>query len=199
MLGKKFGRLLVMAYDKTDKHRMAHWLCKCDCGKVVVVRGLSLRTGHTKSCGCARKGHGLSRTKTYYTWVDMRRRCLQKHNYQYPKYGGRGISVCNRWFSFYKFLEDMGVRPEGTSLDRIDGKKGYSKKNCRWATPREQIINRSITRWIEFKGERLCLQDWANRIGISSFALGWRIDKGKWPLKEALTQPPNSGVSLEER
>ena len=200
MLGKKFGRLLVMYFDKVDKNRMAYWGCVCDCGKRISVRGLSLRSGHTKSCGCIRGTHRLSNTRTYYSWVEMRRRCLNKTHYMFPRYGARGISVCKRWEnSFDNFLTDMGIRPEGTSLDRVDNKKGYSKKNCRWATSREQIINRSITRWITYKGKKMCLADWAIKTGLPASRISQRIDNWGWSVKDALTQPIMMGVSLSER
>ena len=129
----------------------------------------------------------------------MKRRCLDEQNPSYAKYGGRGITVCKRWMKFTNFLDDMGPRPEGKTLDRKDGRMGYSKHNCRWATAREQIINRNITRWIEFDGRKRCLQDWANDLDISGFALAYRIDRLKWPLKYALTLKPNSRLKLMER
>jgi len=143
--------------------------------------------------------HGMGKTKTYYSWVEMKRRCLDKDNYNYARYGGRGIKVCNRWLVFTNFLKDMGVRPEGKSLDRINGKRGYSKKNCRWATSREQIINRSITRWITFRGETMCLADWGLRYGLKPTRIAQRLDVQKWPLKDALTQPKMMGYRLDER
>ena len=129
--GRKFGRLTVKSAAGMDKHRMMRWRCVCECGKEVVTRSLSLRTGHTVSCGCIKFLHGMGATKTYYSWVEMKRRCLNPQNYLYPKYGGRGIRISKRWLKFINFLKDMGVRPEGKSLDRINGKKGYSPRNCR--------------------------------------------------------------------
>ena len=193
LTGKKFVRLKVISFAGIQ-NRLAMWRCKCECGKERVVRGLSLRTGHTKSCGCFKRKHGLGSTKTYYSWVDMRRRCFNKGHYQYPKYGQVGITVCKRWMKFMNFLEDMGIRPEGKSLDRINGKKGYSKENCHWATPLEQILNRNITRWITFNGQTLCMSHWAKKIGISGWALHWRIDIAGWPLKMALTEPANANL-----
>lgn len=143
--------------------------------------------------------HGLGKTKTYYSWIEMKRRCLDPNNYNYQNYGGRGIRVCKRWMKFTNFLDDMGMRPDGKSLDRINGKRGYSKRNCRWATSREQIINRSITRWIAFRGETLCLADWALRTGLTSARIAQRIDEQKWSIKDALTQPVNMGARLKFR
>lgn len=198
-LGLKFGRLTILSFVGMNKHRMDMWMCKCECGKAVITRGLSIRSGHTESCGCLKKKHGLSNTRTQYSWSDMKRRCTQKYHYQYKNYGAKGIRVCKRWLKFQNFVDDMGIRPEGTSLDRKDGKKGYSPNNCRWATPKEQILNRSITRWITFRGKTLCLSDWARTLGISSFALHWRIDIGKWPMKDALTRRGNPNIRLHQR
>lgn len=199
LTGRTYHRLSVVKFSHFDKHRFSCWLCRCECGKSVVTRSLSLRSGHTKSCGCFKTKHGLGSTKTYYSWADMKRRCMQTHHYQYPQYGGRGIKVCKRWLKFANFYADMGIRPEGTSLDRINGKKGYYKANCRWATSREQIINRTLTRWIKFRKQRKCLADWALPLNISASALSWRIDKGKWPLKYALTLKANPDRKIMDR
>lgn len=175
------------------------WQCSCICGRIIIARTASLVSEHTKSCGCYRLKHGLGNTKTYTSWMEMKRRCLDENNRSYAKYGGSGIKVCKRWMKFTNFLEDMGLRPDGKTLDRKNGRRGYSKSNCRWATAKEQIINRNITRWIEFGGRKRCLQDWANDIAISGFALAYRIDRLKWPLKYALTLKPNSRMKLMER
>lgn len=180
-----------MSFAGVDKHRFSHWRCICECGKVVVTRGEALRRGHTKSCGCFQTKHGLGTSKTYYSWVEMKRRCLQPNSRHYERYGARGIKVCKRWLQFLNFLEDMGIKPDGTTLDRINGKLGYYKANCRWATDREQIINRSLTRWITYKNKTLCLADWANNLGIAGSALSWRLDIAKWPKKDALTLTGN--------
>ena len=136
--------------------------------------------------------HGLGRSHTYYSWIEMKRRCLKPNYYNYPRYGGRGIKVCKRWMSFLNFLADMGIKPAGTTLDRINFNGHYHRSNCRWATAREQIINRSITRWITFNGETLCMADWALRTGISAQRIQQRLDVQKWSVKDALTEPCNA-------
>ena len=114
-------------------------------------------------------------------------RCQHPTAGNYNRYGGRGITVCEHWQDFRNFLADMGERPLGATIDRIDNARGYEPDNCRWATPREQVLNRAATRFIEFNGERLCKTDWARRIGITPFALNERLRK--WPIERALTAP----------
>lgn len=200
MKGALFGRLRVIDRFGTDKStRLILWRCQCVCGKYVVTRSHALRSGHTVSCGCAKKKHGLGTSKTYYSWVEMKRRCLNKTRWEYLRYGARGITVCKRWLKFANFLEDMGIKPDGTTLDRLDGTRGYYKENCRWATAREQIINRSITRWITFRGETRCLSDWAVATGLPAHRIAQRIDNWGWSIKDALTQPIQPYVKLKDR
>jgi hypothetical protein len=129
------------------------WLCQCECGNTVVVNGNALRRGNTRSCGCLQKDeaslrrrtHGMKGTPTYRSWVAMKNRCTNPRQDNYGRYGARGIAVCDRWLGeggFDAFLYDMGERPEGTTLDRIDPDGNYEPANCRWATAEEQERNK---------------------------------------------------------
>src|SRR5215831_891937 len=147
---KKFGRLRVLEYAGSRDGR-AEWLCLCECGNYKTVLGRHLTTGNTQSCGCLKLSgnnfqHGHNQagapTPTYRSWQKMRARCNNPRNNRFSLYGGRGIKVCRRWDSFENFLADMGERPLGMTLDRIDPDGDYKPGNCRWATPTQQRANR---------------------------------------------------------
>lgn len=146
---QKFGRLTaIKIVEKTKSGN--RWLCSCECGNKTIVVSSELRRGSTKSCGCLRKElskiksttHGLSYTPEYVSWCRMRSRCLDKSHSKYKDYGGRGITVCERWLDMKNFYLDMGKRPDGLTLERINNDKGYSPDNCEWATMRTQCHNR---------------------------------------------------------
>lgn len=170
--------------------RKNYFLCRCSCGEVRNVQRGSLQNGNSKTCGhliveSATK-HGMYKTRAYKAWTQMKTRCLNPEHDQYSDYGGRGITVCERWKnSFELFYADMGDPPLGKSLDRYpDNDAGYSPENCRWATVQQQARNRRSTRMIEFEGEPKCLSQWASELGLSKPALAWRIKQ--WGVRRAL-------------
>src|SRR5882762_5920001 len=160
LTGRIFGCWTVVG-RAPNVNKLAKWTCRCMCGTVRDVYGGNLRKGRARggsiSCGCQfdRESHRLSDSSEYKIWLLMIRRCTVKTNADYPRYGGRGISVCAEWFnSFNKFFEDMGPRPLGLTLERDENDGPYSKENCRWATLSEQGRNKRNNRIIEFAGEK---------------------------------------------
>jgi len=151
LIGKRFGKLVVLR--KTDKRKndgCIIWECKCDCGNLIKISTTRFNKKHrsTKSCGCLHKEkiitHDKWGTSTYNSWKSMKQRCLNENNVKFTIYGGRGIMICERWIVFENFFADMGERPEGMTLDRIDNDGHYELDNCRWATPIVQRHNRRI-------------------------------------------------------
>jgi hypothetical protein len=196
LVGQPFGRLTVIALagsrQKKNGDKIRYWKCLCECGNEVDVPTAPLRNGNTQSCGClhletvTRNGygtsHGLTGTPTYQSWVSMRQRCRESIRYI------DRITVDPRWDDFTVFLADMGVRPAGTTLDRIDFQGPYSPENCRWATATEQIRNRSNSRSATFDGRTQSLVQWAAEFNMPYNRLFDRLGRG-WDIARALTTP----------
>lgn len=132
--------------------------------------------------------HGYSSTRTYSRWRGMISRCYDSGNTAYRKYGGRGITVCERWRDFRNFLEDMGPCPEGLTLDRFRNSENYNPSNCRWTTPKEQTKNRRNTRFLVFNGQCKTISEWSEITGISYKSIRSRLNY-KWSVKRVLTEP----------
>lgn len=196
-IGKTFGRLLVIGYFNATDETRGKWICLCECGNETLVNGGGLTSGQTKSCGCLAielKGtsnlhHGMSKSTEYNIWSGMKARCYNHNEVCYYRYGGRGITVCERWLnSFENFFDDMGCRPSKKhSLDRIDNDKGYCKENCKWSTAREQANNTRRNVFIELDGIKKSISEWSRKLNIPQLVIRNRIDKGFSP-KEILAE-----------
>lgn len=148
MIGREFGRLTVMERGENTKDGKARWKCRCKCENIVVVRAGDLQSGDTQSCGCLHREkvtkHSMARTPEYEAWRHMIKRCNNPKDSAYKNYGGRGITVCDKWLKLAGFCEDMGKKPEGLTLERRDNDLGYYKENCYYATCTEQVRNRRV-------------------------------------------------------
>lgn len=199
LTGRRFGRLIVI--ERTpDKGGRTAWKCLCDCGTSKVVNGASVLRGSTRSCGCLRREsarrnaaanltHGMHGTRTYKSYRCMLDRCNNPKAKTYPRYGGRGIIVCDRWSGpdgFANFHADLGDCPDGLCLDRIDNTGGgYRPDNCRWVTPKQQANNRTSNVRITYKGRTQSRQQWADEIGLNASTLDGRLKRG-WAVGVAL-------------
>ncbi len=194
--GKKFGKLTVISFAGFKEYpsgtRFSRWNCECECGNIRDYPTGALLNGVLRQCWqCGinyRTKHGKHATKTYRCWISMKSRCSNKKHKMFYLYGGRGISVCDRWLdSFENFLADVGeCPPDKKSLDRFPNKNGnYEPGNCRWATAKEQSRNMRRNKIITFNGVSKCVAEWAEELGIHQGALRYRLDN--LPLEEALT------------
>jgi hypothetical protein len=205
--GTRFGRLVVVRRAADAAHRQRRWVCLCTCGQKKTVLQTSLHTGRTRSCGCLHR-EALARAQLrvthgetiggkpspeWITWRAMHKRCYYKRDIAYPWYGGRGIRVCPRWYSFEHFLRDMGRRPTRQhTIERIDGERNYTPKNCKWATRVEQTRNRSNTRLYQARGVKLTAVEWGVRVGLAASLIARRI-RGGWPVERAISTPSRKG------
>lgn len=190
-IGLRYGRLVVM--ERAENYRgNARWKCKCDCGAHTTALGNDLQRGKMKSCGCWNAvqhfTHGMSYTRLHGIWRTMRERCNNPKSRDYGNYGGRGIKVCARWDDFKNFAADMGDRPIGHSIDRIDNSRGYEPENCRWATTKQQLNNTRRNRVLSLDGREQTLSQWAEELNMDWFTLRERLRLG-WSVERALTQP----------
>ena len=182
MIGQRFGRLTISSYAGV-RTRKRLWRCVCDCGGSTITTTGDLRSGTSASCGClqrertgsANRTHGLSSDDSYSSWRTMWRRCTDPHDTSWSRYGGRGIRVCESWRDPLVFLADMGPRPDGTSVDRIDGDGNYEPANCRWATRTEQARNTRRAVLLTDDQRAMCPADWARKFGVSRSTISRRF------------------------
>lgn len=214
-LGQKIGNWAVVDPEvrarvdigKRGRKIRYHVYCQCTCGKHDWVFAENLHRGLSSSCGCIPRGrfiaagtkHGKSKSPIYAVWNMMQQRIRVPTNKQYADYGGRGLDMDPRWFSFEVFYAEMGDPPfAGASLERINNERGYWPDNVKWATREEQSRNKRNTHLFEFKGHSLILKDWAKVIGINEKSLSTRIYLCKWSIERALTEKVNGCHQLRE-
>ena len=176
LTGKKFGRLTVIGLDeeKTKLKHATYWVCKCECGNMMIVKGAYLMNGTTKSCGCLQKDkaritcisrskHNLSKNRMYNIWRGMIKRCYKEYDKNYCRYGARGIKMCDEWLNdfinFYNWAMDNGYEDDLT-IDRINNDGNYEPSNCRWTTHKVQGNNRRDNVYLVIDGEKKTLMEW---------------------------------------
>lgn len=187
LTGQRFGRLTVVRRaEKNDYRGSAVWVCRCDCGEKRELTGTVLRGGKVISCGCFKRdqktSHGASRTRLYQIWINMRRRCTDEREKDYPRYGGRGITICKEWMESFEPFRDWAISNgyrEDLTLERNDNDGPYSPDNCRWATYEEQANNRRNNVWIACRGENHTLAEWERILGLRPGSLSEYRSSGK--------------------
>lgn len=199
LTGQRFGFLRALELAGRDPKRgQVIWKCVCDCGREHFAKSSKLRYGSVRSCGCkhreligaATRKHGRSGTSEFVVWSGMLARCFNENQSRYHMYGGRGITVCERWRrDFAAFLADMGPRPSPQhSIDRIDNDGNYEPSNCRWVTQEVQANNTRSNASVSYNGRTQTIAQWSRETGIGSSTICLRLKLG-WEVERVLTQP----------
>jgi hypothetical protein len=188
LTNKRFGKWTAIRYERVGAR--GKWFCRCSCGTERLIWANDLKTHRTTNCGCVRRTHGMTNSREFETWHSMCKRCTRKKEANYHRYGGRGICVCKRWLKFANFYADMGPKPQGTELDRIDNDGPYSPENCRWASRAQNANNRGNNRRITHNGVTKTLAEWSAALGGNNYLVGMRLKQG-WPISEAVTLRPS--------
>lgn len=202
LTGKTFGRLTVLYrtndhYYPSGRHDV-QYRCRCECGNEINALGVHLRSGHTKSCGCFRKEttgntkrtHGMTNTRLHNIWKNMKSRCTYERHKDFDLYGGRGITVCDKWLNSFDEFEIWAKNngySDSLSLDRCDVNGNYEPSNCRWITQKAQCNNTRRNVNIEFGGGTHTMKEWAEILGVKYGTLQSRIARG-WTYEKALTK-----------
>jgi len=204
--GRRFGNYTVIEYSHKDKLGKIYWLCECECGIKKSVCGSKLKSGHTKSCGCYnRKRASIAKTihndnrkgkrkRLYVIWFNIKQRCCNPKATSYPRYGKKGIAVCEEWKNNYLNFKSWALSngyKDDLTIDRIDSKGNYEPLNCRWVTCKDQSRNTSRNRLFESNGKKRCLSEWRELLNLNYGTILYRINHGK-TFQEAITFGKNS-------
>ncbi len=199
LVGKRFGRLIVISREYKKNTKQTIWLCRCDCGNEILVAKQKLINHKTISCGCYRKEmvstHNMSQTRIYRIWIKMKERCYNQNHKFYKNYGGRGIRICEEWLNkkngfinLYNWAIENGYE-ENLTIERIDVNGNYEPNNCAWITMKEQARNKRNTIILNFNNEEKTLIEWAEITGINKGVILKRINSLNWSIEKALTTP----------
>lgn len=198
LTGKRYGDLVVIRRSQNTEKGLATWECLCDCGKTTIVRGSSLRNGTVNSCGCRRAKrkptlrHGMSHTKLYWVWGNIKKRCYNTSDRAYKNYGGRGIFMCDAWKnsfeSFAKWAINNGYS-DSLTIERVDVNGNYCPENCTWIPMNEQQNNRTTCLPFTHNGETKNLAEWCSYYNLPYVTVHNRIYKLKWDFERAISEP----------
>lgn len=190
-VGDKIGLWEVLSI--VNGRTKTNCFCRCKCGREKYVRAVRLANGESTACNrCGHKTHGKCRTSIYGIWNQMIQRCYNPNTRFYDRYGGRGITVCERWKTFENFLADMGERPGKMEIDRYPNNDGnYEPGNCRWATRTQQTRNQRSNALLTFNGRTMCIAAWSEETGVPPTTISQRIKRG-WSIERTFTQPVDS-------
>lgn len=204
MTGKRYGNLVVLKrVDNTAKCNAA-WECLCDCGKTKVVSGVSLRSGKVKSCGCLRKNnkpslrHGMTGTRLYWAWSNIKSRCYIETNHAYKNYGGRGIKMYDLWKNSFESFAEWAINngySDSMTIERVDVNGDYCPNNCTWIPKNKQQNNRTTCLLYTYNGETKNLTEWCNQFNLPYMTVYTRIFRQKWEFERAISEP----VHIEKR
>lgn len=188
-IGLRYGKIVVIGKIHI-RGLGTGWECQCDCGNKTYAAGFNLETGNTQSCGCYHAErlctHGKTKSRVYVIWKGMRRRCEKPQALEFKNYGGRGISVCERWKRFENFLADMGEPEEGLTIERINNDGNYEPSNCKWASYADQLNNRRNNRFVDAYGKRQTLSQWSKELKIPLSTIRNRLDRARLSPEESL-------------
>jgi hypothetical protein len=191
LTGKKFGRWLVVGLALRTP-TTTFWNCVCECGIEGQKAAHSLKSGRSKSCGCGKLLHAMSKTRFYGVWNDMYTRCNNPKSRAYYRYGGRGIKLCARWHVFMNFYADMFASyRDDLTIERKNVNGNYTKRNCKWIPAADQKLNKSNVPVFTINGLSLTIPDWGKRTGVRPEIIRARIKKG-WRPKRAILTPESN-------
>ena len=207
LTGMKFGRLTVVRRVYDEEHQTNYWYCDCECGGSTTTTSYSLKTGHTKSCGCLRREriaasttkHGDSHDRLYRIWQCMRNRCSNPNYKFYPEYGGRGISVCDEWDSSYPSFKEWSMSngyEDGLTIDRIDVNGNYCPENCRWVTMSVQMGNRRNSRIVTYHGDSGCFKHMCKKLDVNYETVNARMKRG-YSFEDAIDSFDHTGKFVD--
>lgn len=190
LTGNRYGRFTVVSRAANNKKGETMWNCICDCGNTRTVFAYHLKSGHSKSCGCITKKHGMFGTRLYKIWDGMKYRCHNSNSTAYKNYGARGIIVCEEWRNNFQTFYDWSIShgySADLTLDRLDVNGNYEPSNCRWATDIQQHNNTRKNHYVTYNGETHTIAEWSRITGINPSTLNSRITTKGWTIERALT------------